>query len=97
MQCFVFTSHLLLSILAVVQVVNAKCVYGVRMLWIPKLASDRNLEAAADWVGDAAEGANASKGLAAVYRQWQQTVDREKKAAEAARLQLEQDEGYNIQ
>ncbi|CAE7220555.1 unnamed protein product [Symbiodinium necroappetens] len=73
------------------KVVNAKCVYGVRMLWIPKLASDRNLEAAADWVGDAAEGANASKGLAAVYRQWQQTVDREKKAAEAARLQLEQD------
>ena len=38
---------------------------------LPDMHADRNLEAAADWVGDAAEGAAASKGLAASYKKWQ--------------------------
>ncbi|CAE7215561.1 unnamed protein product [Symbiodinium natans] len=70
------------------KVVNMKCAFGLRVLWSPAMQLDRNLEAAADWVGDAAEGAASSKGLAALYAQCQaRQVEQDKEAAERAQLE----------
>ena len=76
------------------QVVNLRCTFGLRIQWLPAMQSDRNLDTAAEWIGDPAE-ASPAKGLADVYRRWL-SVPKQEAAAEAAgaRCQQEQMGGF---